>query len=225
LFPVRDHFRALKAWSGGPRRTPLPTFGEADVMSWSKKFLEPIVLPNGNKLATLLEAGTYIMCSPKQAHVTLPWQNAMHVFVVGTGYGGPVDLPRVAMMKALFLKGALIYHSVHRTQSAQQRQIGEGLMNTPDVDTALRALEDARRILGQYIDPGPQDPEGTLERWLAVLDREDLVKAFDRINRRRVIRRSWNRNGASFRRRPRHQPRNSRLVDVCIHYDIDAINP
>lgn len=37
-------------------------------------------------------------------------------------------------------------------------------MNTPDVDTALRALEDARRILEQYINPGPRDPEGTLER-------------------------------------------------------------
>ncbi|KAA0069535.1 hypothetical protein [Tardiphaga sp. P9-11] len=61
-------------------------------------------------------------------------------------------------------------------------------MNTPDVDTALRALEDARRILGQYINPGPRDPEGTLERLMFVLDREDLVKALDRINRRRVIR-------------------------------------
>ncbi|QND69843.1 hypothetical protein [Tardiphaga robiniae] len=61
-------------------------------------------------------------------------------------------------------------------------------MNTPDVETALRALEDARRILGRYVDRGPRDPEGTLERLLAVLDREDLVKALDRINGRRVIR-------------------------------------
>jgi hypothetical protein len=61
-------------------------------------------------------------------------------------------------------------------------------MNTPDVDTALRALEDARCILGQYIDVGPRDPEGTLERLIAILNREDLVKALDRINRRRMIR-------------------------------------
>jgi len=30
-------------------------------------------------------------------------------------------------------------------------------MNNPDQDTVLRALEDARRILGEYIEPGERD--------------------------------------------------------------------
>ena len=60
-------------------------------------------------------------------------------------------------------------------------------MNTPDQDTVFRALEDARRILGEYITPGQGDAVQTVERLLAVLDRDDVVHALDRINRRRVI--------------------------------------
>jgi hypothetical protein len=45
------------------------------------------------------------------------------------------------------------------------------IMNNPDQDTVIRAVEDARRILGEYIEPGPQDATRTVERLLAVLDR------------------------------------------------------
>ncbi len=58
-------------------------------------------------------------------------------------------------------------------------------MKNPDQDTLIRAIEDARRILGE---PGPRDATRTVERLLAVLDRNDVVHALDRINRRRVIR-------------------------------------
>jgi hypothetical protein len=61
-------------------------------------------------------------------------------------------------------------------------------MNNPDQDTLFRAVEDARRILGEYIEPGERDPNRTVERLLAVLDKNDVVHALDRMNRRRVIR-------------------------------------
>ena len=61
-------------------------------------------------------------------------------------------------------------------------------MNSPDQDTLVRAVEDARRILGEYIEPGPRDATQTVERLLAVLDRDELVHALDRINRRGSIR-------------------------------------
>ena len=61
-------------------------------------------------------------------------------------------------------------------------------MNSPDHDMLIRAIEDARRILGEYIEPGPRDPARTVERLLAVLDRNDVVHALDRITRRRVTR-------------------------------------
>ena len=61
-------------------------------------------------------------------------------------------------------------------------------MNNPDQETVLRTVQDARRILGEYIDLGPRDPAQTVERLLAVLDREDFLHALDRINRRRMLR-------------------------------------
>jgi hypothetical protein len=60
-------------------------------------------------------------------------------------------------------------------------------MNTPDQDTLIRAVEDARRILGEYIELGPRDATRTAERLLAVLDRDDVVHALDRMKRRRAI--------------------------------------
>jgi hypothetical protein len=61
-------------------------------------------------------------------------------------------------------------------------------MNNPDQDTVLRALEDARRILGEYIEPGPRDATRTVERLLTLLDRNDVVHALDRMKRRKVLR-------------------------------------
>jgi hypothetical protein len=62
-------------------------------------------------------------------------------------------------------------------------------MKTPDMDLVLLAMEDVRRILREYIEPGRlRDPAETVDRLLATLDREDLVHALNRLNRRRVIR-------------------------------------
>jgi hypothetical protein len=71
---------------------------------------------------------------------------------------------------------------------------GDGLfwlsteMNDPDQDTVLRAVEDARRILGEYIAPGPRDATQTVERLLTVLDRDELLHALDRMQRCRTFR-------------------------------------
>jgi hypothetical protein len=61
-------------------------------------------------------------------------------------------------------------------------------MTEPDQDTVLRAIEDARRILGEFIAPGPRDPMHTLEKLLTVLDRDEVVHALDRMKRRRTLR-------------------------------------
>jgi hypothetical protein len=61
-------------------------------------------------------------------------------------------------------------------------------MSNPDQQTLLRAVEDARRILGEYIEPGQRDPAQTVQRLLAVLDKNDVVHALDRMKRRRVLR-------------------------------------
>ncbi len=61
-------------------------------------------------------------------------------------------------------------------------------MNNPDQGTLIRAVEDARRVLGEYFEPGPRDATRTVERLLAILDRNDVLLALDRMQRRRVLR-------------------------------------
>ena len=61
-------------------------------------------------------------------------------------------------------------------------------MNSPDQDTLLRAIEDARMILAEYVEPRPRDPVRTIDRLLAVLDNENVVHALDRLKRRSVLR-------------------------------------
>jgi hypothetical protein len=50
-------------------------------------------------------------------------------------------------------------------------------MNIPDQDIVLTAVEDARRILREYIAPGPSDATRTVHRLIAVLDRDEVVHA------------------------------------------------
>jgi hypothetical protein len=57
-------------------------------------------------------------------------------------------------------------------------------MNNTDQDTVLRAMEKARRILREYIASGSHDATRTVHRLTAVLDRDDVVLALDRMKRR-----------------------------------------
>jgi hypothetical protein len=61
-------------------------------------------------------------------------------------------------------------------------------MNEPDSEVVLRAILDARRILGEYVASGQHDAGRTVDHLLAVLDRGDVIHALDRMNRRRVLR-------------------------------------
>jgi hypothetical protein len=57
-----------------------------------------------------------------------------------------------------------------------------------DQETVLATIDVVRRILGEYIEPGPRDPAATLHRILTVMDDGEFVRALDHLNRRRVIR-------------------------------------
>jgi hypothetical protein len=61
-------------------------------------------------------------------------------------------------------------------------------MKAPDEDTVLNAMEDARRILGEYNAPRPRDATQTVHRLLTVLNKEEVVRALDRMKRRRTMR-------------------------------------
>jgi hypothetical protein len=60
-------------------------------------------------------------------------------------------------------------------------------MLSPDQETVLCALEDARRLLDEYI-AGRRDAAWTVERLLGMLDKNDVVPAIDQMNRCRIQR-------------------------------------
>jgi hypothetical protein len=69
-------------------------------------------------------------------------------------------------------------------------RMGANPMKSPDQDILIliRAMDDARRILREFIEPGPSDAMRTVERLLILLDRNDVVHALDRTKRCKVIR-------------------------------------
>jgi|SRR4051812_44211043 hypothetical protein len=58
-------------------------------------------------------------------------------------------------------------------------------MNTPDHDTLVRAIEDARRVLHEHIELGSRATR-TVEQLLVILDRADVLFALGRVKRYRV---------------------------------------
>jgi hypothetical protein len=47
----------------------------------------------------------------------------------------------------------------------------------------ISTLREAGRIIGEYIDSEPRDAEQTLSRLIAVLEKQDLARAIERIER------------------------------------------
>ncbi|QDP26259.2 hypothetical protein [Bradyrhizobium cosmicum] len=70
-------------------------------MTWSRDFDEPISLPDGRTLATLLEAGEYITALPKKEHSAPEWQAAMQTLILVAEGGGPTMFARIGIMRAL----------------------------------------------------------------------------------------------------------------------------
>jgi hypothetical protein len=65
------------------------------------RFDDPIVLPDGRRLVTLQDAGTYITKLPKAEHTAPDWQAAMEALIVVVTLGGPTMFARIGMMRAL----------------------------------------------------------------------------------------------------------------------------
>ena len=70
-------------------------------MAWFKRFVEPIVLPDGRELLTLRDAAEYITALPKAEHDAADWQVAMETLLLVAERDGPEMLARIAVMKAL----------------------------------------------------------------------------------------------------------------------------
>jgi hypothetical protein len=69
--------------------------------NWRRKFDEPIPLPDGRKLVTLLDAGRYIEAMPKKIHDRPEWQTATALLLSAAEEGGPLMFANIALMRAL----------------------------------------------------------------------------------------------------------------------------
>ncbi|MET4206866.1 hypothetical protein [Bradyrhizobium sp. LA2.1] len=70
-------------------------------MAWSARFDDPILLPDGGELTTLLDAGSYIAALPPDIHDRPEWKAAIEALLLVADNGGPTMLARIGMMRAL----------------------------------------------------------------------------------------------------------------------------
>ena len=70
-------------------------------MTWSRKFDEPIPLPDGGELRTLLDAGRYVVAIPPSMHEREEWQMVMDVLLSAVEGREPVSLLRISFTLAL----------------------------------------------------------------------------------------------------------------------------
>jgi hypothetical protein len=68
---------------------------------WKRAFDEPIELPDGGELRTLLEVGRYVDALPRSMHEREEWQAVMEVLLLAVEGREPVRLLRIALTLAL----------------------------------------------------------------------------------------------------------------------------
>jgi hypothetical protein len=73
---------------------------EAASMNWSREFDEPIALPDGGELRTLLDAGRYVDALPRSIHEREEWQAVMEVLLSAVEGREPVRLVHIALTLA-----------------------------------------------------------------------------------------------------------------------------
>jgi hypothetical protein len=71
-------------------------------LSWSRRFDEPIQLPDGRKLVTLKDAIAWLAKEvPKSEHGMKEVQAAAHCLTEAAENGGPMIFARMGMMQAI----------------------------------------------------------------------------------------------------------------------------
>jgi len=89
---------------------------------WSRKFEDPILLPDGRQLVTLKDAGDYITTLPEAEHAAPEWQDAMEALILNANLGGHTLLARVGVMRALNRHAERVFNpSRHETRWGRRK--------------------------------------------------------------------------------------------------------
>ena len=142
-------------------------------MSWDECFAERIVLDDGTKLATLREALAHLAKIIAKAEPNLPEVlTASDIMTKAAEQGGPLEFAR----------------SISRVRSLPQRHemrtSQAGARPMTDREVVVQAIEEAQRILAEYIEPGQRGTVATVKVLLDVLDvldRREVVAALNRL--------------------------------------------
>jgi hypothetical protein len=70
-------------------------------MAWFKRFIDPIILPDGRKLLTYRDAAEYIAALSNAERDEADWQVAMETLLLVAERDGPEMMARIAVMRAL----------------------------------------------------------------------------------------------------------------------------
>lgn len=70
--------------------------------NWSRRFYDPIPLPDGGKLITLRDAGNHIAGLPSKVSQQKHWQTAMRELLMSAERGGILQLADWAMRAAIW---------------------------------------------------------------------------------------------------------------------------
>jgi hypothetical protein len=90
---------------------------------WYDHFREPIPVPKGDPLATLSEAGAYIIKLPRSKHDHPAWRNAIHALIQAADHSGPIEFARLAMIEALYPKGEPVYDGSRKDRHSGRRKL------------------------------------------------------------------------------------------------------
>lgn len=70
-------------------------------MAWSRRFEDPVPLPDGREIVTLLDAATYLKKLSPAEHELPHWQTAAEALIMAAEDRGPVMHARIGMLQAL----------------------------------------------------------------------------------------------------------------------------
>jgi hypothetical protein len=92
-------------------------------LSWKRRFDDPIVLPDGRRLVTLLDAATYATKLPKKEADTTEWQAAIESLMLVAELGGPTMFARIGIMRALNRNVARSFDSTRKDPHWGKRKL------------------------------------------------------------------------------------------------------
>ena len=89
----------------------------------AREFDDPIALPDGGRLVTLLDAGNYIIGLSESVHTAAEWQAAMEALILVADLGGPTMFAHIGVMKALNLHVERVFNPDRKDHHWRKRKL------------------------------------------------------------------------------------------------------